>query len=119
MHGHQQSGGAQAAAPEAGLDHGRGLREVHARTGLRTAGRLRALGQTDALSLSELSVRRARAVPDDGAQVPAHGMKRRRRTDARGHETLVAAASDRFPRILHDFCPCVFVARLFSLTFVI
>lgn len=79
VHGHQQSGGAQAPTPEIGLDHGRGFREVHARSGVRPAGRLRALGQTDALPLSELSVRRSRPVADDGAQVPAHGIAERRR----------------------------------------
>lgn len=74
MHGHQQGGGAQAPAPEAGLDHGRGLREVHAGAGVRPAGRVRALGQADALPLPELPVRRPRPVPDDRAQVPAHGV---------------------------------------------
>lgn len=77
VHRHQQGGGAPAPAPEAGLDHGRGLREVHAGAGVRPAGRLRALRQADALSLPELPVRGARPVPDDGAQVPAHGMNQR------------------------------------------
>lgn len=77
VHGHQQGGGPPAPAPEVGLDHGRGLREVHAGPSVRTAGRLRALGQADALPLLELSVRRARAVANDGAQVPAHGIERR------------------------------------------
>lgn len=74
MHGHQQGGGTQAPAPEVGLHHGRGFREVHAGSGVRPAGRLRALGQADALPLPELSVRRAGPVADDGPQVPAHGI---------------------------------------------
>ena len=50
LHGHQQGGGAQAAAPEAGLHPGRGIREVHPHPVLRHPG-LQPQRQADPLPL--------------------------------------------------------------------
>jgi hypothetical protein len=72
LHRHQQGGGAPETAPEAGLDPGRRLREVHPEPALSSA-QLPAQRQADPLPLSVLSVRRAGAGPDVRAQVPTHG----------------------------------------------
>lgn len=72
VHRHQQGGGAQAAAPEARLDPGGRVREVHAQPALQGA-ELPAQRQADALPLSAVPVRGVGACADERPQVQAHG----------------------------------------------
>jgi hypothetical protein len=70
VHRHQQGGGPPAAAPEARLDHGRRLREVHAVAKLQR-GQLRPQPEADPLPLLELPLRGARSFTNVSTQVPA------------------------------------------------
>lgn len=72
LHGHQQGSRAQTPTSEAGLHHGRWLREVHPFPELHTE-RVHPFRQADALPLSELSVRSRGIESDDSAQVQTHG----------------------------------------------
>ena len=71
LHRHQQGGGPQEAAPEAGQYPGCWLREVHPNPVLWHT-RLQSRRQADPLPLQEVSVRCPRPVPDGGPQVQTH-----------------------------------------------
>ena len=71
LHGHQQGGGPQEAAPEAGQHPGCRVREVHPHPVLRHP-QLQPRREADPLPLQEVSVRSAGAVPDGSPQVQTY-----------------------------------------------
>ena len=71
LHGHQQGGGPQETAPEAGQHPGCRVREVHPHPVLRHP-QLQPCREADPLPLQEVSVRSAGAVPDGSPQVQTY-----------------------------------------------